>query len=223
MDGHLRTIKDSTKMGCACKNKRKNMINQEDITVEPITASFTNVYSSLETGKIVNISNYDKDDIALEPVVMLDQKENKPSETIVKAANIKTPSVEEEALRLGLKQCYLCTKKHLAEAQILFSEYHTGYPAYIKNLIESVRVSETDIRKAFLAWQRIMAQMNMSEIELLGKDANILSMKKEHVVLANKIREERLKLSDDPLYSPDFDNLLLDVHILQHKVLESIV
>lgn len=209
-------------MACSCKNKRKNTISQEDITIEPVSIEAISVGTSLENINTDSLNNTIKDDITLEPVVLQDIT-NTVNTNKKQTATVADPSVEAEAARVGLKQCYLCTKKHLAEAQILFTEYHTGYPDYIKNLIESVRVAETDIRKAFLTWQKIMAQMNMSEIELLGKDANVLSMKKEHVVLANKIREERLKLSDNPLYSPDFDKLLLDVHILQHRILESII
>jgi hypothetical protein len=85
----------------------------------------------------------------------------------------------------------------------------------------SVRVAEDKVKEAFLLWQKTMAQLNMGEGELLGKEANKLTMSEEHKSLANRIRTERLRLSDDPLYVPDFGQLLADIHILQYRVMES--
>ena len=134
-------------------------------------------------------------------------------------ATVQSPVVR-EALENNLKSCYLCAKKHLVRAEIFFEEYHTGYPDHIKNLMESLQVSEQQVSKAFLLWQKIMGHLDMAANELLGNDANAETMNQEHVAVANEIRNERIKLSDNPLASPDFDNLIIKVHMLQHKALE---
>lgn len=115
------------------------------------------------------------------------------------------------AKQMDLSQCYLCAKKHIVAAKILFREYHTGYPNHIKNLINSLKVSERMVRDAFIKWQDIMGEMNMGEAELLGNE----DMDDKHIELANKIRDERIKLSDDPLYVPKFNDLLVAIHELQ--------
>jgi hypothetical protein len=184
-------------MACACANKKKKETSDtmnNDITIEPITIQGT------------------------KPETKLVDK-TAPANSVSHKRTFANES-EEEAATIALKQCYLCAKKHIARAQEFFQEYHTGYPDHIKNLTDSVRVAELDIRKAFLLRQRIMAQLNMGEGELLGNDANALSMREEHLSLANRIRDDRLKLSDDPLYSPNFDQLLVDINILQYRVME---
>lgn len=211
-------------MGCACKNKGSKQSSMSiDITLEPIdvvTKAITekNQGSATTATKATMVSN----DITVEPISL------PPPESMGYNVNVKRVTDNSipdssviEAKEIGLKQCYLCAKKHVERALEFFEEYHTGYPDYIKNLIESLRVSETDVMKAFIKWQRIMGQLNMGEGELLGKEPNTLTMRKEHVLLANKIRTERLKLSDDPLYVPDFESLLVDIHVLQHKVTEN--
>lgn len=115
------------------------------------------------------------------------------------------------AKQMNLTQCYLCAKKHIVAAKILFREYHTGYPNHIKNLINSLKVSEDAVREAFIKWQDIMGEMNMGEAELLGNE----EMDSKHIEMANKIRDERIKLSDDPLYVPKFNYLLVEIHKLQ--------
>ena len=127
---------------------------------------------------------------------------------------------EAEAFEIGLKQCYECAKKHLARAKEEFKEYHTGYPGHIKNLIQSTRVAEDSVRQAFLTWTEVQAQLDMSAGELLGSEANQLQMREEHISLANRIREERLKLNDNPLYVPEFDDLLVAIHQLEYQTLE---
>lgn len=127
-----------------------------------------------------------------------------------------------DALEIDLVQCYLCAKKHIMRAAIFFEEYHTGYSDRAKRLIESLKVSEDEVKSAFKLWQRIMGELNMAEGELLGNDANSNTMDAKHVALANKIRDERLKLSDNPLYVPDFDELAFEVHVLQFTALESL-
>ena len=136
------------------------------------------------------------------------------------AIKVDGKDVKAEAVLMDLEQCYLCAKKHISAAKILFREYHTGYPAHVKNLINSMRISEDEIRCAFLLWQDIMAELNMGEAELLGKDESSDSMDDDHVKLANKIRDQRIRLSDDPLYVPDFDSLLVDIHILQFRSID---
>lgn len=126
-------------------------------------------------------------------------------------AHTADSEVVSHAKRLKLGQCYLCAKKHIVAAKILFREYHTGYPNHIKNLINSLKVSEDAVREAFIKWQDIMGEMNMGEAELLGNE----DMDDKHIELANKIRDERIKLSDDPLYVPKFNDLLVAVHTLQ--------
>lgn len=201
-------------MACGCKNRNKSIeksssttesVNKmDDITIEPIEISS----SSTNTDSIFKAANY--------------SEENR-RRIITNAADniVSDASVIKEAELIGLKQCYLCTKKHIARAQEFFIEYLTGYPTYIKNLVDSLRAAEVDVNRAFLLWQKTMAQMNMAEGELLGSDFNIVPEKEAHIELAKKIRQERLKLSDDVLYSPDFSMLLTEVHLLQHKVIEN--
>lgn len=124
-----------------------------------------------------------------------------------------------EAMDIDLEQCYLCAKKHIGRAQQFFEEYHTGYPEHIKNLVDSLFDTETDVYKAFQLWQKTQSQMDMSAGELLGNKLGSRTLKQDHVSLAAKIREERLKFDKDPLYVPDFDNLKYRIHRLQHTVL----
>lgn len=188
-------------MACACANKKKSIEvpSMTDITIEPIAAP---------------------EEPAVAPVAEVGDERALPSR--VDSTKTVKSIVEVEAENIALKNCYLCTKKHLARAQEFFQEYHTGYPDYIKNLVHSVKVAEDRVRAAFLWYQKAMAQMNMAEGELVGKDANGLTMREEHLSLANRIRTERLKLSDDPMHIPDFDQLLVDVNILQYRVMESL-
>lgn len=137
-----------------------------------------------------------------------------------KAIKSDGDDVVKEATVMGLQQCYLCAKKHIAAAKILFREYHTGYSGHLKNLINSLKVSEESVREAFICWQDIMAELNMAESELLGRDANGDTIDDKHIQTANLIRSERIRLSDDTLYVPDFDKLLVEVHILQQSTVE---
>lgn len=216
-------------MACACKSKNKNIANT-DITVEPIQSNTAVGSQEVVANRVNAAAAYKRtivgtgdtsisDDITVEPITAT-LTGNK--QTTVKA-NIDAGATEllRDAREINLEQCYLCAKKHIERAKDFFEEYHTGYPDHVKNLIESVQIAERDVMRAFLLWQRIMGQMNMGEGELLGKDANQLKMKSAHITLANKIRDERLRLSDDPLYVPNFDDLLVEIHLLQHKVLDS--
>lgn len=121
-----------------------------------------------------------------------------------------------EAISMDLKQCYECAKKHVARAQILFEEYHTGYPQHIKNLMLSLKVAEADVKKAFLKWQRVQAHLDMSANELLGNEANSPTMDTRHLEVARKIREVRIDLNTDPLYVPDFNSLLVAIQLLEY-------
>lgn len=127
-----------------------------------------------------------------------------------------TATAIDNAVEADLPQCYECAKKHLSRAQIFFEEYHTGYPQHIKNLMCSLRVVETEINKAFRIWCKILAHLDMSANELLGRDVNGSQVKKEHLALACRIRESRLKLNADPLYIPDFESLLTAIQKLEY-------
>ena len=124
-----------------------------------------------------------------------------------------------EAMDIGLKQCYLCAKKHLGRAQAFFEEYHTGYPDHLKNLVDSLFDAHTAVYKAFQLWQRVQNQMDMSAGELLGNKLTGRTLHKDHIELAAEIRAERLKFDENPLYVPDFDGLRYKIHRLQHIVL----
>lgn len=200
-------------MACACK---KNKTNTEDITVEPVVAQESNK----TTTKVTTRTLAKPDDITIEPISPVDN--NSAIKTTKIIQNKSTADLLQDAREINLEQCYLCAKKHIERAKDFFEEYHTGYPDHVKNLIESVQIAERDVMRAFLLWQRIMGQMNMGEGELLGKNANQLKMKSAHITLANKIRDERLHLSDDPLYVPNFDDLLVEIHLLQHKVMDNV-
>lgn len=119
-----------------------------------------------------------------------------------------------EAKSIGLPQCYLCAKKHVGRAQQFFEEYHTGYDNRVKLLTDSLRVSEHMVRKAFLLRQKTQSQLDMAAGELLGGDET-QKLDDKHIEIANKIRKERLGIQDDPLYVPDFDQLLVDIQLLQ--------
>lgn len=199
-------------MACACKNKNK--AKTDDITIEPVNIQT----SSITATKVTTRLAAKRDDITVEPISPNTDRESKTTKIV---QNKNTVELIQDAREINLEQCYLCAKKHVERAKDFFEEYHTGYPDHIKNLIESVQIAEQDVMRAFLLWQRIMGQLNMGEGELLGNDANHLKMRAEHITLANKIRDERLHLSDDPLYVPKFDDLLVEIHLLQHKVLDS--
>ena len=129
----------------------------------------------------------------------------------------KVPDSITEAKDIDLPRCYECAKKHLSRAKEEFKEYHTGYPQHVKNLIQSSRAAESDIRGACLKWMEIQAQLDMSSGELLGRDVNGSELHTEHIQLANKIREERIKFNDNPFYIPQFDELLLSIHVLEYR------
>lgn len=206
-------------MGCACKQKR-------DALTSSVTTNSTD-------GSGITIDSY-KTNIELEPVAPISapirKSEQQTTVTLVAATtrnmpaqgtmNSKLPEVVTEAIENDLKSCYLCAKKHLVRAQIFFEEYHTGYPDHIKNLVQSLRVAEAQVRGAFLRWQKVMGHLDMAANELLGNDINSPNMSKEHIILANKIRDVRLRLSDNPLISINFDELITKVHLLQYKELE---
>ena len=130
-----------------------------------------------------------------------------------------TKPIEWDALETDLANCYLCTKKHIVRAQILHEEVLTGYPEHVRNLISSLKVAEKEVNEAFLKWQRCMGHLNMAEAELLGNRLSAESMNKKHRALANEIRDERLKVSEDPNYPADYDTLLTKVHQLQFEAL----
>lgn len=205
-------------MACACRNKNKTTDNNvsNDITVEPVAMPIV-AQNSFTT--VSGTSNSDNSTQDIELTLVNKDVTASDGRAHMKRIPYSTPS-EMEAHEINLKQCYLCTKKHIGRAKEFFQEYHTGYPDHIKNLMMSTRIAENTIRKAFLLWQQAMSQLNMAEGELLGDRSNELKMREEHLSLANRIRTERLKLSDDPLYVPDFDQLLVDIHILQLRVLE---
>lgn len=144
--------------------------------------------------------------------------------TVKSNDNIKTlkelrdeMSAVSEALEIDLPQCYLCAKKHIGRAQQFFEEYHTGYPDHIKQLVDSTFEAESEIYKAFQKWEKARSQMDMSAGELLGNSLGGSTMSADHVKLASRIREERLKLEQNPLYIPDFDKLKYEIHMLQQK------
>lgn len=212
-------------MACACRNKNKTTDNDvsNDITVEPV---------AIYTDPVINNGSVNKDisrgtdNTTIETAVNKSAFVNKAArdndaKLSIQNTHYSTQS-EAEAAEINLNQCYLCAKKHVVRAQEFFQEYHTGYPDHVKNLVHSVKVAESKVMMAFLLYQKIMGQLNMAEGELLGRDANGLALKEEHVSLANRLRNQRLRLSDDPLYVPDFDQLLVDINILQYRVLGAV-
>lgn len=128
-----------------------------------------------------------------------------------------------EAVEADLPQCYLCAKKHLQRAKKNFEEYHTGYPDHVKNLIFSTRVAEDNIKEAFIKWMDIQGDLDMAACELLGHELNPEHVAESHINIANAIRDVRLAIQDDPLYCPDFDKLLIDIHILQYTLLDNYI
>lgn len=151
----------------------------------------------------------------------------KQSETIKQRTERMNAEISEEMnarptdIPEGVSQCFECTKKHLSRAKIFFEEYHTGYPTYIKLAVNSAVWAEKAISEAYLMWCSVTGHLDMAGCELLGHDINIklMPIRDRLKDLANKIRAERVKLMDDPLYIPDIDALLIEV---QHcKVIAS--
>lgn len=143
-------------------------------------------------------------------------KEPKVASTVSAIATAERSAIK-AANELRLDQCYLCAKKHIGRAQIFFEEYHTGYDDRVKRLIDSLQLSEDAVKQAFLLKERVQAHLDMASGELLGKPTEGYTTNKSHVDVANMIREERLKLQDDPTYSPRFSDMLEQVHLLQYS------
>lgn len=123
-----------------------------------------------------------------------------------------------EAKNIGLVGCYLCAKKHVGRAHIFFEEYHMGYPDRIKSMVDTLFDAEGDVASAFKKWQAVQNHLDMAAGELIGTDFDGKELKEEHIELAERIREERLKLEDNPLYKPNFDDLKIRIHLLQKRV-----
>ena len=219
-------------MGCACQQKRQQAAAEASSKALGAVMRFTDTQETTAPA----VMAYDKD-IALEPVLVPeDQVKSVVAAAVKNNGNVAQTSnvdpvkelrqskasleVVKEALENNLTSCYLCAKKHLVRAQIFFEEYHTGYPDHIKNLVQSLRVAEVQVRGAFLRWQKVMGHLDMAANELLGNDINAVTMNKEHIILANKIRDARIRLSDNPLASINFDDLITKVHLLQYRELE---
>lgn len=145
------------------------------------------------------------------------RKTAKVSGEEVPHASIAAPEAENKSY--DLPQCYECTKKHLARAQIFFEEYHTGYPDHIKNLMCSMRVAEAEVRKAFLIWNKTQAHLDMAANELLGREVNGKRLSQDHLALACDIRNQRVELANNPLFIPKFDDLLIAVQKLEYSSL----
>lgn len=122
-----------------------------------------------------------------------------------------------EALDVDLPQCYLCAKKHIGEAWVYFEELHTGYPDRLIRLVESFRVAEEEVGKAYILWQRILAHLAMAGAELIGRRGELdTTLLEQHIAVANYIRNERINLQDNPLHVPDFEKMLIEVQKLQY-------
>lgn len=139
-----------------------------------------------------------------------------PIKSATSSARAIELSAEQAAEEINLEQCYLCAKKHVGRAQIFFEEYHTGYDDRVKRLIESLQVSEGKVKEAFLLKEKIQAHLDMASGELLGNGSEGSYSDDSHVATANAIRDERLKLQDDPMYIPKFSELLESIHKLQY-------
>lgn len=127
---------------------------------------------------------------------------------------LKTSYSEPVSSELPLPRCFLCAMKHLMRARILFEEYYTGYPSYMKLLMESMTVAEGQVRDAFLLYQQVQAHLDMSASELIGH-ADPLS--DDIIGVANKIRDVRIQLNTSPLFVPDFDDLCTQLQLLKIK------
>lgn len=187
-------------MGCGCKNKNK----------APVTGG---IIVSLEEAKSIKTE---------QPVFVAESSSSnvvEPDPLIKAIRSESSRPVEWDAIETDLVNCYLCTKKHIVRAQILHEEVLTGYPEHVRNLISSLKVAEKEVNEAFLKWQQCMGHLNMAEAELLGNRLSAESMNQRHRELANDIRAERLKVSEDPNYPADYDALLTKVHQLQFEVL----
>lgn len=113
---------------------------------------------------------------------------------------------------LPLPRCFLCAMKHLMRAKILFEEYHTGYPSYIKIMMSTLTVAEGRVRTAFLLYQQIQAHLDMSASELIGQSDPLSD---DIVRVANEIRDARIQLNTAPLFVPKFDDLCIQLQLLK--------
>ncbi len=184
-------------MACSCRRKYKL----------PTRGSVVNSNTPPKTVDSVSATSPDS--------ITTEQKETISELTEHTAINTKL-SIEVLRDNIKLPQCYLCAKKHLSRAQIYFEEYHTGYPDRIRLMVQSMRVAESEINKAFQLYCKVLAHMDMSAGEFLGHTAEGVTIDKAHIATASRIREERIKLQDDPLYVPEFGKLLTDIQLLQY-------
>lgn len=122
---------------------------------------------------------------------------------------VKYIPVPVDYTEFDLKSCYLCALKHVARAQAYFEEYHNGYPSYIKHITTELIRGESDVRAAFLLRMKVQAQLDMAAGELIGNCGEEVTSAILRV--ASRIREERVKLEDNPLYAPKFGELLVGI------------
>lgn len=115
---------------------------------------------------------------------------------------------------LPLPRCFLCAMKHLMRAKILFEEYYTGYPSYIKLMMNTLAVAEGKVRSAFLLYQQVQAHLDMSASELIGHTDPLSD---EIIQVANEIRDARIRLNTAPLFVPNFDTLCIRLQTLKIK------
>lgn len=201
-------------MGCAC-SKNKNKGSQDISSADPSPVSKNSdgqlIKYGIVDGKVV--TSYIAPNVEIVEMSPTNNiKEN------IKMTAIKRADVVKDAAEIGLPSCYLCAKKHLGRAQAFFEEYKMGYPERIKSLVDTFFEMGSEIDKAFTLWQRIQNQMDMASGELIGADFDGKELPEAHVQLAEELREERLKLEENPLYKPRFDILRTKIHLLQKRV-----
>lgn len=108
--------------------------------------------------------------------------------------------------------CMDCGRKHLGQAKlllgqakILLKEAWQGYPEHFELCFDRMEGASAELWLAHDKFHDCMAHMAEAADELVSKYAE----------LANRIRDERLKLQDDPNYWPDFDGLRRAVTLLE--------
>ena len=101
--------------------------------------------------------------------------------------------------------CLDCARKHLTQAKILRSEMFMGYPEHWEFSFEHMEKAEEKIWEAHDKYWDSMGHMSEASDELVVN----------HPVIANNIRDERLKFQDNPNYTPDFDGLRRQVTLLE--------
>lgn len=210
-------IEDAYNM-CNCKKNKPVLVKATPKKIETVS-DLVERYPAKEGGEATAtpIPARRTDETRAAYLKRLKQSDNSVVKASVSAIEVKEVSAQEAATEIALEQCYLCAKKHVGRAQIFFEEYHTGYSDRDKRLIESLQITEDTVKAAFLLKEKVQAHLDMGSGELVGHSTDGGVVDDMHIQVANAIRNERLKLQDNPMYVPNFEGMLVSIQQLQYS------